>query len=227
MLTETRRRATSLRRHRLPTSGVVLYADARRRRPAAYAFSAAPLTTVQRHRLNGSSWRPGCPVRWTTCATCACATTASTDRAARRARRQRLRGRAAMRSAFAELFADRFPIRRMRLVDAYGASDYRSIEADNTSAFNCRRATGATRWSEHAYGRAIDVNPIENPYVVRQRHDDPPGVAALPRPVPAPQGHGLRRRHPGPRRSPRPAGAGAARWPRPDRLPALLRRAGR
>src|SRR5262249_14263652 len=40
-----------------------------------------------------------------------------------------------------------------------------SIEADNTSAFNCRAATGSTRWSEHAYGRAIDVNPIENPYV--------------------------------------------------------------
>jgi hypothetical protein len=71
----------------------------------------------------------------------------------------------AMRVAFGELFARRFPIRRMHLVDDYGASDHRSIEADNTSAFNCRRATGATRWSQHAYGRAIDVNTIENPYV--------------------------------------------------------------
>jgi len=53
----------------------------------------------------------------------------------------------------------------MQPVDAYGGSDFRSIEADNTSAFNCRRATGSTSWSEHAYGRAIDVNPIENPYV--------------------------------------------------------------
>ena len=63
------------------------------------------------------------------------------------------------------LYAERFPIRRMRLVDAYGGSDFASIEDDNTSAFNCRRATGSSRWSEHAYGRAIDVNPIENPYV--------------------------------------------------------------
>jgi hypothetical protein len=63
------------------------------------------------------------------------------------------------------LFEARFPIRRMRLVDAYGASDFRSIEADNTSAFNCRPVEGTSRWSEHAYGRAIDVNPIENPYV--------------------------------------------------------------
>jgi D-alanyl-D-alanine carboxypeptidase len=63
------------------------------------------------------------------------------------------------------LFKAGFPIRRMVLVDRYGASDFRSIEADNTSAFNCRYVDGTTRWSEHAYGRAIDVNPIENPYV--------------------------------------------------------------
>jgi hypothetical protein len=71
----------------------------------------------------------------------------------------------AMRRAFGTLFRARFPIRRMRLVDDYGASDFASIEADNTSAFNCRPATGSTRFSEHAFGRAVDVNPIENPYV--------------------------------------------------------------
>jgi hypothetical protein len=63
------------------------------------------------------------------------------------------------------LYAARFPIRRMVPVEAYGASDFRSIEADNTSAFNCRYVEGTTRWSEHSYGRAIDLNPIENPYV--------------------------------------------------------------
>jgi hypothetical protein len=70
-----------------------------------------------------------------------------------------------MRRALAILFGTRFPIRRMRLVDDYGASDFASIAADNTSAFNCRNATGSSRFSEHAYGRAVDVNPIENPYV--------------------------------------------------------------
>ena len=53
----------------------------------------------------------------------------------------------------------------MQLVDAYGGNDFRSIEADNTSAFNCRFVDGTTRWSNHAFGRAIDVNPLENPYV--------------------------------------------------------------
>jgi len=68
-------------------------------------------------------------------------------------------------SVFHRLYDARFPIRRLRPVDEYGASDFRSIEADNTSAFNCRYVDGTNRWSEHAYGRAIDVNPIENPYV--------------------------------------------------------------
>ena len=64
-----------------------------------------------------------------------------------------------------KLFAARFPIRRMEPVDAFGGDDFRSIEADNTSAFNCRPVAGTSRWSEHAYGHAIDLNPLENPYV--------------------------------------------------------------
>ncbi len=74
---------------------------------------------------------------------------------------------------FRRLFAAGYPIRKMRLIDAYGGSDFRSIEADNTSAFNCRRAAGSGSWSNHAYGKAIDLNPIENPYVAGGRvyHD--------------------------------------------------------
>ena len=50
-------------------------------------------------------------------------------------------------------------------VDVYRGSDFGSIEADNTSSFNCRNATGSSNWSNHAYGLAIDLNPLENPYV--------------------------------------------------------------
>jgi hypothetical protein len=69
--------------------------------------------------------------------------------------------------AFARLYAAHFPIRRMEPIDAYRGSDDRSMAADNTSAFNCRYAvaTGAKRWSVHAYGEAIDVDPLENPYL--------------------------------------------------------------
>jgi hypothetical protein len=65
----------------------------------------------------------------------------------------------------------------MRLVDAYGADDRRSMRADNTSAFNCRFVAGTSRWSEHAYGRAIDLNPIENPYVTDSGYVSPPAGA--------------------------------------------------
>ncbi len=75
---------------------------------------------------------------------------------------------------FQRLYAARWPIRRMRLVDEYGGDDDASMAADNTSAYNCRQVAGAARWSEHAYGRAIDLNPVENPYV-QSGSVDPPG----------------------------------------------------
>lgn len=67
---------------------------------------------------------------------------------------------------FAELYRLRFPIERMRTVDEYpGAEDELSMRDDNTSAFNCRRLPGGSGWSLHALGRAVDVNPLLNPYV--------------------------------------------------------------
>ena len=71
---------------------------------------------------------------------------------------------------FSDLYRIRYPIRKMRLVSDYGGSDWKSIEADNTSAFNCRRATGSNNWSKHSFGKAIDINPIENPYIRRNGH---------------------------------------------------------
>ena len=70
-------------------------------------------------------------------------------------------------TVFRRLYAARFPIHRMEPVARYGGSDPRSMAADNTSGFNCRYAVaaGPTRWSVHAYGKAIDVNTVENPYL--------------------------------------------------------------
>lgn len=66
---------------------------------------------------------------------------------------------------FRKLYGNRFAIRRMRLIDTYGASDRSSMRADNTSAFNGRYVAGTTTWSRHAYGKAVDINPVENPWV--------------------------------------------------------------
>ena len=71
---------------------------------------------------------------------------------------------------FRELFAAGYPIRQMRLVSDFLGKDWRSIEADNTTAFNCRSVAGRRIWSNHAYGKAIDINPLENPYISRRGH---------------------------------------------------------
>ncbi len=66
---------------------------------------------------------------------------------------------------FQELYDAAYPVERMEPVDVYGGSDAASMDANNTSAFNCRPATGGAGWSEHAFGRAVDLNPLQNPYV--------------------------------------------------------------
>lgn len=68
-------------------------------------------------------------------------------------------------AAFVTLREQGFPIARMEPIEHFRGDDDASMAANNTSAFNCRRVTGGTRFSEHAYGWAIDLNPVQNPYV--------------------------------------------------------------
>lgn len=67
--------------------------------------------------------------------------------------------------AFSSLYFGRFPIERMETVEKYDSDDDASMAANNTSAFNCRAITGGTAWSNHSYGRAIDINTVQNPYI--------------------------------------------------------------
>jgi hypothetical protein len=144
---------------------------------AAFRSSAATLSSSMRARMTGVSWHPGCPVSldqlrllrvsyW------------GLDGAARQGELVVNKSAApALSRAFGQLFAARFPIRQMRVVDDFGGDDERSMLADNTSAFNCRQVPGSTAWSQHAYGLAVDVNPFENPEV-RGDAVDPPAAAA-------------------------------------------------
>ena len=68
-------------------------------------------------------------------------------------------------TVFQKLYDARFPIHHMNLVDAYGGDDERSMAADNTSAYNGRYVNGTSAWSMHAYGLAVDINTVENPWV--------------------------------------------------------------
>ncbi len=80
-----------------------------------------------------------------------------------------------IREVFRSLYVQRVQIRRIHPVDAYGADDDRSMAYNNTSAFNCRTVAGTSTWSEHSRGTAIDINPVQNPYVRGGTVDPPAG----------------------------------------------------
>lgn len=67
---------------------------------------------------------------------------------------------------FKKLYDHHFLIEKMIPIDNYGADDDASMADNNTSAFNCRDTTGRPGvFSNHSWGRAIDINPLTNPYV--------------------------------------------------------------
>jgi D-alanyl-D-alanine carboxypeptidase-like protein len=132
---------------------------------SGYHARVRPIPTAMQAAMTGVSWHPGCPVGLSELRLLTLTYRGFDGRDHTGRLIANRDAAAALVAVFRRLYAARFPIRRMEPVDRYGGDDYRSIEADNTSAFNCRAATGSTRWSNHAYGRAIDVNPIENPYV--------------------------------------------------------------
>jgi D-alanyl-D-alanine carboxypeptidase len=76
----------------------------------------------------------------------------------------------AVQQALRHLFEANFPIESMIPIEAFGGDDERSGLANNTSAFNCRVVDGTRVFSQHAYGRAIDINPLQNPFVKVKDH---------------------------------------------------------
>jgi hypothetical protein len=67
---------------------------------------------------------------------------------------------------FKDLYEHHYPIQSMKTMDVFKGDDDASLAANNTAAFNCRPVTGQPGvFSQHSYGRAIDINPLINPYV--------------------------------------------------------------
>lgn len=127
--------------------------------------SVSWLDAPTRQRMRGSSWRPGCPVLLDRLRLVSI-TYVGFDATARHGRLVLHRRWAdEVLEVFRRLYERGFPIRRVRLIDRFDADDRTSMRHDNTSAFNCRTVAGTDVWSQHAYGRAIDINPVENPYV--------------------------------------------------------------
>jgi hypothetical protein len=138
-----------------------------------YESSIRPIPQPVRASLQGESWRPGCPVAL---GDLRVLTVSHWDFDGRVREGQLIVNEAAaapLAKVFRRLHRLRFPIRHMRLDDMYGPARARPSDGDITGSFRCRQSvpspcTGGSasgRWSNHAYGLAIDVNPVENPYV--------------------------------------------------------------
>lgn len=86
---------------------------------------------------------------------------------------------ASVETVFSKLYAARFPIQEMVPEAAYDGNDNAAAAADDTSGFNCRYAVapGPPQWSVHAYGEAIDVNDVQNPYIDGSTIIPPAGTA--------------------------------------------------
>jgi len=90
-------------------------------------------------------------------------------------------------SIFKALFAMRFPIEKMRVIEDYQGDDDASMADNNTSGFNCRFVAGKPGvFSKHSQGRAIDINPRNNPMVLDGAVFPPSGTAFVDRNSSAP-----------------------------------------
>lgn len=139
----------------------------------AFEATVADIDAATAARMT-ASWRPGCPVPLDALRLITLTHWGFTGEVRSGELVVHADHATAVVEVFRVLFDERFPIEQVRLVDEFGGDDDRSMAANNTSAFNCRLATGSQRWSEHAYGRAIDINPVQNPFVTRSGAVLPP-----------------------------------------------------
>jgi hypothetical protein len=149
--------------------------NARIRAAAAQQAAAHPPFTWRATHVTarslGKSWHEGCPVGPKQLRALHMTFWGFDHTAQRGTLIVRARSVSAYVSAFHKMYHHRFQIRRMRPVSVYGGDDNVSMRHDNTSAFNCRYAVsdGPKHWSMHAYGEAVDINTVENPYYLNGR----------------------------------------------------------
>jgi D-alanyl-D-alanine carboxypeptidase len=149
--------------------------------PATFHASIRPLSPPVRAELQRDAWHQGCPVPLSGLRVLAVSYHGFDGR--------RHTGRlvvnrsvaAPLARVFRRLYGLHFPIHHMSIAAAYGPRRLRPADGDVSGSFECRQAVpspcvGGSRtgtWSEHAYGRAVDLNPVENPYVGCGQSRDP------------------------------------------------------
>jgi hypothetical protein len=142
-------------------------------KPEPFHVSIRPLSDSQEERLRGRFWRPGCPVSLSQLRVLTVLHIGFDGRVRSGQLVVNAEVAAPLAKVFRRLYELRFPIRHMRFADAYGPAHARPRDGDISGSFECRQAvpspctggSGTGTWSNHAYGYAVDLNPVENPYV--------------------------------------------------------------
>jgi hypothetical protein len=155
---EVRPTPAALRRRRLPTVDRLPPPPGGR-----FRSTVARIGPAVRARM-GETWRPGCPVGLGDLRHVTVSFRGFDGRAHTGELVVHRRVANAVVSVFARLYRARFPIEEMRLVTTADLRAPPTGDGNNTAAFVCRPARRQARWSAHAYGLAIDVNPFQNPY---------------------------------------------------------------
>ena len=174
-----------------PTSGPASSTTPATTTPATTSPAATPATTVAPFAYTIStvtaadlphSWHPGCPVAPSELRMIRLAYWGFDSQAHTGSIVVAAAVTGDVVTVFRKLFQARFPIHEMVPVDVYGGDDNAAAAADDTSGFNCRYAVTnppSNSWSVHAFGEAIDVNDVENPYVDGSTIIPPSGAAYL------------------------------------------------
>src|SRR5262245_44976514 len=134
--------------------------------------SIRPLPAPLRANLENGQWQPGCPLALSDLRLVTVPYWGFDERAHEGQLIVNRDVAASVQKVFRKLHTLRFPIRHMRLADMYGPPRAIPADEDVTGSFWCRQSVpspcvggiASGRWSNHAYGHAIDINPIENPY---------------------------------------------------------------
>lgn len=127
--------------------------------PPGFEFAVGPVDEATRAKM-GKTWFPGCPVPIEDLSHVT-VTHYGFDGAVHQGEFVVAAGAAdTLREPFRRIFEMRYPIQVLNVTDG------EDVPWDESAAFNCRKKVGdRSQWSEHSYGRAIDINPVQNPYV--------------------------------------------------------------
>jgi hypothetical protein len=149
---------------------------------APFHSSVAPLSTHARAQLKAAGvWHKGCPVGLSDLRMLTVTYRGFDNRSHMGRLVVNKTAAGPLETVFGKLYKQRFPIHHMGFYDAYGPARDHPPDGDISGSFECRQAvpspcsggSGTGSWSNHAYGLAVDINPVENPYVGCGQTRDP------------------------------------------------------